>query len=115
MPIRSASAWSGPSGCFRSASCWRAAGGIRPERAQMSEPKEFASPACSADEADDAYMGFASRAEIAAFLKELEAAEHAGRPHAEMLRRMLPKVRDDVLHRELSAKLKAQESVESKT
>ena len=31
----------------------------------MSDPKEFASPACSANEADDAYMGFASRAEIA--------------------------------------------------
>ena len=81
----------------------------------MSDPKEFASPACSADEADDAYMGFASRAEIAAFLKELAAAEDAGRPHAEMLRRMLPKVRDDALHRELSAKLQVQESIESKT
>jgi hypothetical protein len=81
----------------------------------MSDPKEFASSACSADEADDTYMGFASRAEIAAFLKELEAAERAGRAHAEMLRRMLPKVRDDALHRELSAKLQAQESAESKT
>jgi O-methyltransferase involved in polyketide biosynthesis len=39
--------------------------------------------------ADDVYMGFASRAEIAAFLKELEAAERTGRPHADMLRRML--------------------------
>jgi hypothetical protein len=45
----------------------------------------------------------------------LAEAEQAGRPHAEMLRKMLPKVRDDVLHRELSAKLKAQESVESGT
>jgi hypothetical protein len=81
----------------------------------MSDPKEFASPACSADEADDTYMGFASRAEIAAFLKELETAERAGRSHAEMLRRMLPKVRDDALHHELSAKLQAQESAESKT
>ena len=80
----------------------------------MSDPKEFASPVCSANEADDAYMGFASRAEIAAFLKELEAAERTGRPHAELLRRMLPKVRDDTLHRELSAKLKMQESIESK-
>ena len=60
-------------------------------------------------------MGFASRVEIAAFLKELEAAERSGRPHAEMLRRMLPKVRDDALHRKLSTKLRAQESVESKT
>ena len=81
----------------------------------MSDPKEFASPACSANEADDAYMGFASRLEITAFLKELADAEHAGRPHAEMLRRMLPKIRDDALHRELTAKLRAQESIESKT
>jgi hypothetical protein len=80
----------------------------------MSDPKEFSSPACSANEADDAYMGFASRAEITAFLKELAAAEQAGRPHAEMLRRMLPRVRDDVLYRELKAKLSAQESIESK-
>jgi hypothetical protein len=81
----------------------------------MSNPKKFASPACSASEADDAYMGFASRAEITAFLQELAAAERAGRPHAGMLRRMLPKVRDDALHRELAAKLSAQESIESKT
>lgn len=80
----------------------------------MSDPKEFASPACSATEADDAYMGFASRAEITTFLKELEAAERDRRPHAEMLRRMLPRVRDDALHRELSAKLQTQESIESK-
>jgi len=76
---------------------------------------KLASSACSAQEADDVYMGFASRAEIAAFLKELEAAERGSRPHAEMLRRMLPKVRDDALHRELSAKLQIQESIESKT
>lgn len=81
----------------------------------MTEPEEPASPACSAHEADDAYMGFASRAEIAAFLKELEAVERTQRPHAEMLRRMLPRVRDDALHRELSAKLRAQESIESGT
>ena len=80
----------------------------------MSDPKEFASPACSANEAEEAYMGFASRSEIAAFLEELAAAEDAGRPHAEMLRRMLPKVRDDALHRELMAKLSTQESIESK-
>ena len=81
----------------------------------MTNPKPLASPACSAHEADDAYMGFASRAEIAAFLKELEAAEQAGRPTAEMLRRMLPRVRDDALHRELSAKFRPEESIESKT
>jgi hypothetical protein len=80
----------------------------------MSDPKEFASPACSANETDEAYMGFASRSEIVAFLNELAAAEDAGRPHAEMLRRMLPKVRDNALHRELQAKLRVQESIESK-
>jgi hypothetical protein len=79
------------------------------------QPKEPSSPACLAHEADEAYMGFATHAEIAGFLKVLAEAENAGRPHAEMLRKMLPKVRDDVLHRELSAKLKAQESVESGT
>jgi hypothetical protein len=79
------------------------------------QPKEPSSPACLAHEADEAYMGFATNAEIAAFLKALAEAENAGRPHAEMLRKMLPKLRDDVLHRELSAKLKAQESVESGT
>ena len=79
------------------------------------EPKEPSSPACLAHEADDAYMGFATKAEITAFLKALAEAENAGRPQAEMLRKMLPRVRDDGLHRELSAKLAAQESVESGT
>jgi hypothetical protein len=78
-------------------------------------PKEPSSPACLAHEADDAYMGFATKAEIAAFLKALAEAKNAGRPHAELLRKMLPRVRDDVLHRELSAQLVAQESVESGT
>jgi hypothetical protein len=36
------------------------------------------SPACLAHEADDVYMGFANRAEIAAFLNELLEAERAG-------------------------------------
>ena len=79
------------------------------------QPDKSSSPACLAHEADDAYMGFATKAEIAAFLKALAEAENAGRPHAGMLREMLPKVRDDVLHRELSAKLEAQESIESGT
>jgi hypothetical protein len=60
-------------------------------------------------------MGFATKAEVEAFLKTLAEAERAGRPHAEMLRRMLPKVRDDHLHAELVKKLKAQESLESGT
>jgi len=60
-------------------------------------------------------MGFATEAEIAAFLKALAEAENAGRPHAELVRKMLPKVRDDVLHLELVAKLEVQESIESGT
>ena len=79
------------------------------------EPKQPSSPTCLAHEADDAYMGFATEAEISSFLKALAEAERAGRPHAEMLREMLPKVRDNRLHAELSARLKAQESVESGT
>ena len=79
------------------------------------QPKHANSPACLAHVADDGYMGFVGEAEIAAFLKALAEAEQAGRPHAEMLRKILPKVRDDILHRELSAKLKAQESVETGT
>ena len=35
------------------------------------ERPEPASPACLAHEADDAYMGYASKDEIAAFLNEL--------------------------------------------
>lgn len=36
------------------------------------------SPACYANEANDAYMGFATKAEIAVFLNELLEAERAG-------------------------------------
>ena len=43
-----------------------------------SDPKELSSPACLAHEADDAYMGFATREELAAFLNELLEAERAG-------------------------------------
>jgi hypothetical protein len=39
---------------------------------------EPSSPACLAHEADDAYMGFATREEIAALLNELLEAERAG-------------------------------------
>jgi len=79
------------------------------------EPKQPSSPACFAHEADDAYMGFATEAEISSFLKALAEAERAGRPQADMLRHMLPKVRDDRLHAELSAKLKTEESTKSKS
>jgi hypothetical protein len=44
----------------------------------MIDPKEPSSPACLAHEADDAYMGYATRQELAAFLNELLEAERAG-------------------------------------
>ena len=40
--------------------------------------QEPSSPACLAHEADDAYMGYATKAELAAFLNELLEAERAG-------------------------------------
>ena len=42
------------------------------------EPVELSSPACSMSDADDAYMGYADKAELAAFLNELLEAERAG-------------------------------------
>lgn len=45
----------------------------------MTEPTDrTTSPTCSADEAPDAYMGFATRDELASFLNELLEAERAG-------------------------------------
>lgn len=73
------------------------------------DPEEPASPACLAHEADDAYMGFATKAEIAAFLKTLEAAD------ADAIRKMLPRIRDDILHKELRLRLAAIESEKSGT
>ena len=75
----------------------------------MNEPKQPSSPACLAHEADDAYMGFATGAEIAAFLKDID------RQDAESIRKMLPRIRDDVLHGELSLRLKAIKSTKSGT
>ena len=72
-----------------------------------------ASPACQAHEADDGYMGFATREEIVRFLKELDGAPAAAK--ADMLRTMLPKIRDDVVHTELKAQLAAIELNESST
>ena len=60
-------------------------------------------------------MGFADRRDIAAFLQELATAAAAGRLCAARLREMLPRVRDDVLHRELEARLEIEESAESIT
>ena len=62
-----------------------------------------ASPACLAHEADDGYMGFATREEIVQLLTALETAAPGAR--ADMLRKMLPRIRDDVLHAELKDRL----------
>jgi hypothetical protein len=75
----------------------------------MNEPKESSSPACLAHEADDAYMGFATKDEIAAFLKDIDQRD------ADSIRKMLPRIRDEVLHSELSLRLKAIESAKSGT
>lgn len=75
----------------------------------IDEPKETSSPACLAHEADEGYMGFATKAEIAAFLAALETAD------ADSIRNMLPRIRDDVLHREISFRLAAIEAVKSGT
>lgn len=74
---------------------------------------EPASPACLAHEADDAYMGFATPADIDRFRIEFDAA--AGVAKAEMLREMLPKIRNDGLHAEFSALLAKISFTESKT
>ena len=42
------------------------------------EPAELSSPACSMSAADDAYMGYAGKAELIAFLNEMLEAERAG-------------------------------------
>lgn len=70
----------------------------------IDDRKEPTSPTCLAHEADDAYMGFASRAEIASFLAGLKTAS------AEDIRKMLPRIRDDMLHAELKARLAIIES-----
>jgi hypothetical protein len=75
------------------------------------DPEEPASPSCFAHEADDAYMGFASAAEIAALLAEVRGTAFDQAPArdrlAVRLRQVLPKVRDDRLHRRLAALLAA--------
>jgi len=75
----------------------------------IDEPKETSSPACLAHEADEAYMGFATKSEIASFLSALDAAD------AEAIRKMLPRIRDDTLHRELSLRLAAIQPMKSGT
>jgi hypothetical protein len=72
-----------------------------------------ASPACLAHEADDGYMGFATREEIVRFLADLDTA--SGSQRTDLLRSMLPRIRDDVLHAELSARMAAVIEPEPKT
>ena len=64
------------------------------------EPAEPSSPSCFAHEADDAYMGYATPAELSAFLQEVHVARSA---LVHRIREMLPKVRDDALYRDLAA------------
>ncbi|MDP1841681.1 MAG: hypothetical protein Q8N31_07735 [Reyranella sp.] len=75
----------------------------------IDEPEEPSSPACLAHEADDAYMGFATKAEIASFLAGLETAD------AEQIRKMLPRIRDDVLYKKVRERLAAIDSIKSGT
>lgn len=74
---------------------------------------EPASPTCLAHEADEAYMGFASPADIEQFRIEFDAA--SGLTKVKMLRQMLPKIRSDALHAEFSALLAEISIIESKT
>ena len=76
-------------------------------------PDDPASPACLAHEADDAYMGFAGEAEIAAVREEFGIAERSGfnARLAAKLREILPRIRDDTVYRDLSEKLRAYEAV----
>ena len=72
------------------------------------EPTDPASPACLAHEADDAYMGFATREEIASFLAGLATAS------TDDILKMLPRIRDDALHARLRAHLAEIKSGKSK-
>jgi hypothetical protein len=48
------------------------------DRSNDDPAPKFSSPACAMAEADDAYMGYASKDELVAFLNELLEAERAG-------------------------------------
>lgn len=54
-------------------------------------------------------MGFATKAEIASFLAGLETAD------AEQIRKMLPRIRDDVLYKKVRERLAAIDSIKSDT
>jgi hypothetical protein len=71
-----------------------------------SDPPEPSSPSCFAHEADDPYMGYASRTQIVAFLNEIRACARktpaARAVLIHRIRQMLPKVRDDETYREVA-------------
>ncbi|HVJ55583.1 MAG TPA: hypothetical protein VM689_24190 [Aliidongia sp.] len=95
---------------------------------------DFSSPACSMCEVSDAYMGYADRRELIDLLEELLAAgghrrmlrRHLARMGGTRapaafgpcdpdrivlrLRQMLPRIRDDALHADLSRMLQACEA-----
>ena len=64
------------------------------------------SPSCFAHEADDLYMGYASREEIVAFLQDVRVSTPATAAERDQsihrIRQLLPKVRDDALYRDLT-------------
>jgi len=67
---------------------------------------ELNSPACSMHAGDAVYMGYASRDEIAAFVKIWNAAQPNPTPDlVQKLRDMLPRIRDDQMHAQLKAQL----------
>ncbi len=93
---------------------------------------EYASPACAIAQAGDVYLGYAARDELVAALARLlvtvaepwrpmlaahltalhgaapaEVAPLIGGEPADLLRGLLPRVRDDRLHADLSALLKS--------
>jgi hypothetical protein len=68
---------------------------------------EPSSPSCFAHEADETYMGFASTAEVTAFLRDVSdsrpATAEARDALVQRIREMMPEVRDDGIHRALGA------------
>ncbi len=81
-----------------------------------SKPREPSSPSCFAHEADDTYMGYASRTEILSFMEEIRTGPATDSARAETvhrIRQLLPRVRDDTLYGELSTLAKRFESGET--
>jgi hypothetical protein len=77
-----------------------------PGESKNREVNELSSPACSMREADDVYLGYAGKDEIATLVGELLAAE---RSMVSKLREMLPRVRDDGLYGKLGEMMRTHE------